>query len=73
MFQNLFSISDGFKNAKSLVCELKEYVNTSVAQAELSIAEKLSKIVTCVIIMLMVALVFFLRIGSARLSLVGSL
>ena len=53
-------MSEDFKKVESLVGELKEYVNTRVAQAKLSIAEKLSKILAYMITMLMAALVFFL-------------
>jgi uncharacterized membrane protein YbhN (UPF0104 family) len=53
-------MSEEFEKAESLFSELKEYVNTRVAQAKLSIAEKLSIIITYAIMILMVALVFFL-------------
>lgn len=53
-------MSEDFKKAESLVNELKEYVNTRVAQAKLSIAEKLSKILAYTIAILIAALVFFL-------------
>ena len=53
-------MSEAFKKAESLISELKEYVNTRVAQAKLSIAEKVSKIITYAVMILMVALVFFL-------------
>ena len=55
-------MTETFKKAESLVSELKEYINIRVAQAKLSVAEKLSKIVTYAIMILMVALVFFLFI-----------
>jgi uncharacterized membrane protein YqjE len=53
-------MSEDFKKVESLVNELKEYVNIRVAQAKLSIAEKLSRIVAYMISILMAALVFFL-------------
>lgn len=53
-------MSEDFKKVESLVNELKEYVNTRVAQTKLSVAEKLSGIVAYMISILMAALVFFL-------------
>jgi energy-coupling factor transporter transmembrane protein EcfT len=53
-------MSEDFKKIESLVSELKEYVNTRVAQAKLTVAEKLSTILTYTIMVLMTALVFFL-------------
>ena len=55
-------MSETFKKAESLVSELKEYVNTRVAQVKLSIAEKLSKVVTYIIMSFVLALVFLLFI-----------
>jgi len=49
-------MSETFKKAESLVSELKEYVNTRVAQVKLSIVEKLSKVVTYIIILFIVLL-----------------
>lgn len=53
-------MSEDFNKIESLVSEFKEYVNTRVAQAKLSIAEKLSNILAYAITVLMAALVFFL-------------
>jgi energy-coupling factor transporter transmembrane protein EcfT len=53
-------MSEDFSKIESLLSELKEYVNTRVAQAKLSVAEKLSNILAYVIILLLTALVFFL-------------
>jgi len=53
-------MSEDFKKVESLVDEIKDYVNTRVAQAKLSLAEKLSKILAYMISVLMAALVFFL-------------
>ncbi|MGB3005510.1 MAG: phage holin family protein [Chitinophagaceae bacterium] len=53
-------MSEEFKKAESLVDQLKEYVNTRVSQAKLSVAEKTSKVVSLLIAMLVIALVFFL-------------
>jgi uncharacterized membrane protein YqjE len=53
-------MSEDFKKIESLVSELKDYVNTSVAQAKLAFAERISSIFAYAITMLMAALVFFL-------------
>ena len=53
-------MSEDFKKIESLVSELKDYVNTRVAQVKLAFAEKLSNILAYVITVLMAALVFFL-------------
>lgn len=53
-------MSEDFQKVESLVNEIKDYVNTRVDQAKLSIAEKLSKILAYMISVLMAALVFFL-------------
>jgi ABC-type multidrug transport system permease subunit len=53
-------MSEDFKKVESLVNDLKEYVNIRVAQAKLSIAEKLSRILAYMVSILMAALVFFL-------------
>lgn len=55
-----FSMSEDFKKIESLVSELKDYVNTRVAQLKLAVAEKLSSIFAYAITILMAALVFFL-------------
>jgi len=61
-------MSEEFKKAKSLVDLLKEYVNTRVSQAKLSVAEKTSKIVSLLITLLVVALVFFLFLVLASVA-----
>jgi uncharacterized membrane protein YqjE len=53
-------MSEDFKKIESLVSELKDYVNTRVAQAKLAFAEKISNIFAYAITVLMAALVFFL-------------
>ena len=53
-------MSEEFKKVESLVDQLKAYANTRLSQAKLSVAEKTSKVVSMVIVMLMAALVFFL-------------
>ena len=64
-------MSETFKKAESLVSELKEYVNTRVAQVKLSIVEKLSKVVTYIIMAFVIALVFLLFI--VLLSVAGAI
>lgn len=49
-----------FQQAKSLVKDIREYVNTRVSQVKLTIAEKLSQLLSLVISVLMGALVFFM-------------
>ena len=49
-----------FSNAESFVDQVKEYVNTRLAQLKLSFAEKTSKVVAIMIAVVMLALVFFL-------------
>ena len=49
-----------FNNAETFVDQVKEYVNTRLAQLKLSFAEKTSKVVAIIIAVVMVALVFFL-------------
>ena len=61
-------MSEDFKKVESLVNELKEYVNIRVAQAKLSIAEKLSRILAYMISILMAALVFFLFLVLASVA-----
>lgn len=53
-------MSEEFKKIETLADQLKDYVNTRLSQAKLSIAEKVSKVVSVVIVWLMSALVFFL-------------
>lgn len=49
-----------FKNAETFVDQVKEYVNTRLAQLKLSFAEKTSKVMAVIIAVIMSALVFFL-------------
>ena len=53
-------MAEDFNNAESFVDQVKEYVNTRLAQLKLSFAEKTSKIVALMIAILLSALVFFL-------------
>ena len=53
-------MAQDFDNAETFVDEVKEYVNTRLAQLKLSFAEKTSKVVAIIIAVVMVALVFFL-------------
>src|SRR6188508_2019558 len=54
------SMDQDFNNAETLVVQVREYVNTRLAQLKLSFAEKTSKVVAIVIAVVMLALVFFL-------------
>ena len=49
-----------FNNAESFVDQVKEYLNTRLAQLKLSFAEKTSKVVAIMIAVIVSALVFFL-------------
>jgi hypothetical protein len=49
-----------FNNAENFVDQVKEYVNTRLAQLKLSFAEKTSKVVAIMIAVVLLALVFFL-------------
>ena len=49
-----------FNNAETFVEQVKEYVNTRLAQLKLSFAEKTSKVVAIMIAVVLLALVFFL-------------
>lgn len=49
-----------FNNAETFVDQVKEYVNTRLAQLKLSFAEKTSKVMAVIIAVVMSALVFFL-------------
>jgi small-conductance mechanosensitive channel len=49
-----------FDNSESFIDQVKEYVNTRLAQLKLSFAEKTSKVVAITIAVIMLALVFFL-------------
>lgn len=49
-----------FNNAETFVDQVKEYVNTRLAQLKLSFAEKTSKVIAIMIAGVMLALVFFL-------------
>jgi membrane protein implicated in regulation of membrane protease activity len=61
-------MSEEFKKAKTLVDQLKEYVNTRVSQAKLSVAEKTSKVVSLLVALLVIALVFFLFLVLASVA-----
>src|SRR6187401_159964 len=49
-----------FNNAETFVDQVKEYVNTRLAQLKLSFAEKTSKVMSIMIAVVISALVFFL-------------
>jgi hypothetical protein len=53
-------MAQDFNDAENFVDQVKEYVNTRLAQLKLSFAEKTSKVVAVVIAVVMSALVFFL-------------
>ena len=53
-------MAQDFDNAETFVDQVKEYVNTRLAQLKLSFAEKTSKVVAIMIAVVMLALVFFL-------------
>ena len=53
-------MAQDFNNAENFVEQVKEYVNTRLAQVKLSFAEKTSKVVAIIIAVVMLALVFFL-------------
>lgn len=61
-------MSEEFKKAESLLEQLKAYVNTRVAQAKLSVAEKASRLAATMIAFLLVALVFFLFLVLASVA-----
>lgn len=54
------SMDQDFNNAESFVDQVKEYVNTRLAQLKLSFAAKTSKVVAIMIAVVMLALFFFL-------------
>ena len=54
------SMDQDFNNSETFVDQVKEYVNTRLAQLKLSFAEKTSKVVAIMIAVVMLALVFFL-------------
>jgi divalent metal cation (Fe/Co/Zn/Cd) transporter len=64
-------MTEDFKKTEFLAHDLKEYVNTRIAQAKLLIAEKLSKAIAYAMALLMAALVFFLFV--VLLSVAGAL
>jgi len=64
-------MEQNFDNAETFVDQVKEYVNTRLAQLKLSFAEKTSKVVAIMIAVVMVALVFFLFL--VLLCIAGSL
>ena len=53
-------MAQDFNNADEFVDQVKEYVNTRLAQLKLSFAEKTSKVAAIMIAVVMSALVFFL-------------
>ena len=53
-------MAQDFNNEETFVDQVKEYVNTRLAQLKLSFAEKTSKVIAIVIAVVMLALVFFL-------------
>lgn len=53
-------MSESFKQFESLADQLRAWVNTRVAQAKLSVAEKVSKLAATMMALLLSALVFFL-------------
>ena len=53
-------MAQDFNNAENFVDQVKEYVNTRLAQLNLSFAEKTSKVAAIMIAVVMLALVFFL-------------
>jgi Zn-dependent protease with chaperone function len=53
-------MAQDFNNADGFVDQVKEYVNTRLAQLKLLFAEKTSKVVAIMIAVVMSALVFFL-------------
>ena len=53
-------MAQDINNAETFVDQVKEYVNTRLAQLKLSFAEKTSKVVAIMIAAVMLALVFFL-------------
>jgi len=64
-------MAQDFDNAETFVEQVKEYVNTRLAQLKLSFAEKTSKAVSIMIAMVLVALVFFLFL--VLLSITGAI
>ena len=52
-------MSEEFKKIESLLDKAKEYVNTRIAQAKLSVAEKVSKLIAGMLAGLVAVLVFF--------------
>lgn len=53
-------MAQDFNNAETFVEQVKEYVNTRLAQLKLSFAEKTSKVIAIMIAVVLLALVFFL-------------
>ncbi len=53
-------MENDFNNAETFVDDVKEYVNTRLAQLKLSFAERTSKVMAVMIAVVMSALVFFL-------------
>jgi hypothetical protein len=61
-------MAQDFNNAETFVDQVKEYVNTRLAQLKLSFAEKSSKVVSIMIAVVMLALVFFLFLFLACIA-----
>lgn len=53
-------MAQDFNNAEGFVDQVKEYINTRLAQLKLTFAEKTSKLMAVMIAVVMSALVFFL-------------
>jgi hypothetical protein len=53
-------MAQDFNNAETFADQVKEYVNTRLAQLKLSFAEKTSKVAAIMVALVMLALVFFL-------------
>jgi hypothetical protein len=52
-------MSEEFKKIESLLEQIKDYANTRIAQAKLSIAENVSKVISNLVASLFAVLVFF--------------
>lgn len=61
-------MAQDFNDTESFVDEVKEYLNTRLAQLKLSFAEKISKVVAIMIAVVMSALVFFLFLVLASVA-----
>jgi hypothetical protein len=61
-------MSEEFNKIESLLGQVKECINTRIAQLKLAVAEKLSKTIATVVAGLIAALVFFLFIVFAGIA-----